>query len=139
MKKRVENILVVDDDASSNLITAKMLKNTNLVENVWIATSARQALDLVETHLDAGDCLPEIILLDIRMPEMDGWEFMEAFTTRFKPEQKPEIVLLTGSTRTNDLIKSAMNPEVGLLINKPLTDFELKQVLMDYLADQVIA
>ena len=138
MKKRIENILVVDDDMSSNMLTAKMLKNTNLVENVWIANSARQALDLVDTHLEAGSLLPEIIFLDIRMPEMDGWDFMEEYTTRFKPKKKPEIVLLTGSTRTNDLIKSAMNPQVGLLINKPLTDFELKQVLVGHLSDQVM-
>lgn len=139
MRTHVKNILVVDDDASSNLLTAKMLKNTNLVENVWIASSAREALDLIETQFEADGCLPEIILLDIRMPDMDGWGFLETLNTRFNPRQIPKIVLLTGSTRTNDLIQSAMNPEVGLLINKPLTEFELKQVLVGYLSDHVMA
>ena len=115
------------------MLTSKMLQNTEMVGNVWVAGSASQALDQMKAQTDAGQALPEMVFLDIRMPDMDGWQFMDALTTTFSHHPKPEIVLLTGSTRTKDLIKSVIDPTVGILINKPLTDFELRQVLRDFM------
>lgn len=137
--KIVKHVMVIDDDSSSNLLTRKMLENTGLVENVSLAGSAKAALDAMADNLETGRPLPEIIFLDIRMPDMDGWEFLNHFAARFGPRRQPEVVMLTGSTDTNDLIKSALQPEVDQLINKPLTDFELKRVLKEHLTERAVA
>lgn len=139
MERGIKNVWVVDDDASSNLLTSKMLINTNLVKNVWTDTSASRAFERMKQRIETGEDLPEMIFLDLRMPDMDGWQFLDAIKEHEELDPKPEIILLTGSTRTNDLIKSVVTPHIGSLINKPLTDFELRQVLTNYLEGQMCA
>lgn len=137
MEQKLNLVLLVDDDASTNLLTKKMIENTGLVEEVAVATSGAAALNFLRKQLEMGLNLPEITFLDLNMPEMTGWDFLDEFKQIFGDASNHEVVLLTASSSTNDLIKSAVHPSVEKYINKPITDFEVKHALEDHLRNKV--
>ena len=97
--KAIKHILLIDDDTINNMINTKVLKLSKMVQQVSAVTSAREAISLLKEliNTDANN-FPDIIFLDINMPDMDGWELLKDFT--LFPEkvlQQCRIVLLTSS------------------------------------------
>jgi CheY-like chemotaxis protein len=108
------NILLVDDDYPTNMLHQFVLKRVNLFKQVEVAETAIDALAILEK----GNFQPNIIFLDINMPAMNGFEFIEAL--RNTAIEIPPIVLLTTSHNPADQEKAKTYNEIKLYQNKPL-------------------
>lgn len=127
---KLNKILLVDDDETSNFLTELMLKEMDLAQDVIISLNGEEALDYIKNHCETKDQCPELILLDINMPVMDGFEFLEEFE-KIKDgykNKKLNIVMLTSSNYFKDFEK-AKKFNVRGYINKPLTEEKIIQIL----------
>lgn len=74
-----KSILLVDDDSIFNFINTQLLNNIGFTENIHAASNGKEALDLINSCLSGTEPLPDIIFLDLIMPIVDGFAFIEAF------------------------------------------------------------
>jgi CheY-like chemotaxis protein len=119
-------IMVVDDDSIAYMITKQVLKQAGLDGNIIWMENGQQALSYLQTHcFDNGQFLaehcPDLILLDLKMPVMDGMEFLEALAAigaGYITHQR--IVILSSSVHAGDVM-AAQRMGVRLYLDKPLT------------------
>jgi CheY-like chemotaxis protein len=124
-------IILIDDDAVTNMVNKKIIHLTFPSIRVTAYTNAAVALnDLRETVEKDATQLPDLIFLDINMPHMDGWEFLDEFTALSKSAlQKTKIIMLTSSVDINDIAKSKTYKPVADFLSKPLSKDNLRNVL----------
>src|SRR5688572_1196870 len=103
MEKKYK-ILVVDDDFINNIITEEIIRNTGLADEIYLATNGQEAVDFIKQHCLAGTSGKgiDLILLDLNMPIMDGFEFLEKIDG-FALQHPLKIVVLTTSTDNRDI------------------------------------
>lgn len=124
------NFIVIDDSKLDCFIAEKIIKNTGKCETIRSFLQAREALDFIATH-PHDDLSHTIILVDIQMPIMNGFEFVEAF------EKLPghivnnyTIYVISSSINENDLQKVHNYKSVKQFLNKPLTSNNLSALLI---------
>jgi CheY-like chemotaxis protein len=128
MKKKAKysRIMLVDDSEIDNFINQKMIEGYGFAERIYIHTSSKSALEFLTSLKTTGpmmkDLLPEIIFLDINMPIMDGFQFLDEFH-KMGEEVKSicKVVMLTSSVNPADIENSKKVTTVVSYINKPLT------------------
>ncbi len=113
--------LVVDDNYIDNLVTRRLLELCNFAKNIILTESPTDAIE----SLRNGSIVPDVIFLDIRMPLMDGFEFMQEFEKLDISKKNVKIYLLSSSLDPADVQRSSNNGYITQLIHKPLT----KQIL----------
>jgi CheY-like chemotaxis protein len=128
----LNNILLIDDNDIDNLVNRKVLEKSGLAGHIIVKMSALSAIEyLKDLDISNLDQVPDIIFLDIRMPEVDGFGFLNLFTSlNSLVKEKSRIVMLSSSIDSNDFQRAMSYPHVIRFINKPLT----KQAVAD-LAD----
>ena len=113
--------MLVDDSEIDNLIHEKIIESTDFAENILIFDDGQEALDYLKSHQDTEDELPEIVFLDINMPEMDGFEFLEDFEKFSETvKNKCKIIMLSSSISPKDIDRAASSRYVKKYLNKPL-------------------
>ncbi len=127
-KKEVKypTVMLIDDSEIDNFINQKMMEGHGFSERIYVHTSSRSALEFMKslrsTGLNLHELLPRIIFLDINMPIMDGFQFIEEFEKMGEEITSVcKIVMLTSSINPADLEKSKQTPAIYQYINKPLT------------------
>ena len=127
MKK---NILLVDDDKIFNFLSEKTIGSLGLANEIHFALNGEEALDLLELYRNGELSKPDIIFLDLNMPIMDGFEFIEAFRRMDLPEKETiTIVVLTSSADPTD-VSRARRLGVKYYFNKPLSKEEIKKLIV---------
>ncbi|OYU83633.1 MAG: response regulator [Flavobacterium sp. BFFFF2] len=120
----IKTVLIIEDDLVTMFLNRHLLEQDHFCENIIEATSGDEALSIFE-KIKKGDLppdhLPEIILLDLNMPVMDGWEFFENFINQF-PEfvTKTKIFILSSSTDPKDQERAINDPNIAAYLSKPL-------------------
>lgn len=120
--KTIKHTFLVDDDAVNNLINTKVILQSKLAIKISSFTCAKEALSkLKQIGESAPDEFPQLIFLDINMPEMNGWAFLEEFM-RFPNSllQRCNVVMLTSSIDLFDIKRSKTHSIVIDYIIKPL-------------------
>jgi CheY-like chemotaxis protein len=112
-------IILIDDDNISNLVAQRALEKQQPKVKIKPFMSAVEAL----FYLQKPDQMPNLILLDINMPEMNAWAFLDAYRLKYP------IVILTSSVDEEDKALARKYPIVKEFITKPLDDFKLKRIL----------
>jgi len=125
-----KNVMLIDDNEIDNLINQKMIESSGITNNVYIHTGAKSAIEFLK-NLEklselSNEVLPDIIFLDIDMPLMDGFQFLDEFQKLMvKTQEKCNIVMLTSSINPQDLDKSKSYESVKRYLNKPLSNKNL--------------
>jgi len=121
----IKTILLIDDDHATNEYHKIIIKNANICEYLIVYRYADKALEWLKSI--NKDDFPELILLDINMPRMDGFEFLEKYEKMFADSSHSVIVMLTTSINSIDKEKSKKYNILDF-VNKPLTVYWLQSI-----------
>ncbi len=128
--KNLDTILLIDDDPATNFLNKFLIEKEGVAKNVVCIQSAEEALEFIEESISKGHQHPEMIFLDINMPGMDGWEFLEAYAKMTEEKEVSKIVvMLTTSLDPNDRKKAAALKYVNDFLNKPLTREKIQKII----------
>ncbi len=122
-------ILSIEDDEVTQLLHKIEFEDAELIVNVVEAWSGQIALDYFEAlnkEEDAFSKLPALILLDLNMPVMGGWEFLEIFSTTYPHfVERIKIFVLSSSINPEDRIRASKEPLVQAFLYKPLNEKDI--------------
>ena len=126
--------LLVDDDETTNYLNQSLLKRMAVTDTILVASNGQEALNLLHAHCApvASPTCPALILLDMKMPLMNGSEFLQAYAQRPPTENAAVvIIMLTTSLNPKDVEQMQDLPIAGYL-TKPLTRDKIAQVLQEH-------
>lgn len=126
---RYNKILLIDDSRTDLFINETILKSLLLSKEIISELSAGNAIEFLNNVKKLTD-VPELIMLDLNMPGMDGFEFLTEFNQL--PEfvkSRCKIVVVTSSESEDDKRQALMNPSVIRFIVKPLDAFHLRDFI----------
>lgn len=122
-------VLIIDDDDLSIFLIGFTLQKIPYIKSYESVTSGWEALKFLEESKGQG---PDLILVDLNMPEMDGFEFMERYDKKFAAEYpETKLIVVTSSQRESDKTRSLSFRSVKGFVQKPLTEEKLRGVLSD--------
>lgn len=128
--ERKKRIMIVDDNIIDQMITTRVLKTNYTYGEIVTMMSATDALDYFDNHINDPAQLPNLILLDLDMPFMNGFGFLEKFNNYSNSIKAAcAIVVLTASEVLSDIEKIKSHPHVLTLIAKPLDKNSLIPVI----------
>ena len=116
--------LLIDDNYIDNFVTRKILEGSNFAETIVVVRSANEAIN----SLRSGLLKPDVIFLDVRMPLMSGFEFLEEYDKIDIEKSDIKIFMLSSSLDPLDLRKSTDNKYITQFIHKPLTQKALEEL-----------
>jgi CheY-like chemotaxis protein len=123
--KKYHTVMLIDDNEIDNLINQKMIEAASIADNIYTHTGAKSAIEFLRNmeKLEVADkVLPDVIFLDIDMPLMDGFQFLDEFEKLTNvAKKKCKIVMLTSSINPQDFNRSKKYENVRLYLNKPLS------------------
>jgi CheY-like chemotaxis protein len=132
----INRILLIDDDDVNNFINTRLLKKLSVSDDIKISTNGEEGLKYLHYLIDHSAELPDLILLDINMPVMDGFEFLQRFTEIDLDQKRPVVVMLTTSSNEKDINQIGRYSQVAGFLNKPLTEDKIRSVLADHFVDK---
>jgi two-component system chemotaxis response regulator CheY len=127
---KFNNVFVVDDDLIHHFIIKKLLQNNNIDVSPSFFENGFEALNGLKAKLNNGETTPDLILLDINMPVLDGWQFLEEFKL-LKNRISKEITIFIISSSDNSMDINRVNDfqeEVKNYYLKPMTGETLKSI-----------
>ena len=119
------NLMLVDDDKLAALIARKMLERASGKFEVSVYLNAVNALKVLKNQRE----LPDAILLDINMPQIDGWKFLDYLN---KMNVFTDVIMLTASLYEDDMQKAKEYPQVKGFFQKPLDKTKSVKLLRYY-------
>jgi CheY-like chemotaxis protein len=133
MLNNSKTVLLIDDNVVDLKINSKIIKLSNLFDEVITCQSGEDGLTYLKKTLNEKAKLPDLILLDIQMPDMDGFEFLEVY--KKMPKQLTNaclIAMLSSSLDFGDIKRAEASLHVVKLLKKPLFPQELEDLLKKY-------
>ncbi|MFK7922649.1 MAG: response regulator [Bacteroidia bacterium] len=133
---KVGRALIIDDDEINNFICIKNIRDANFAEHASFCLRGREALDLLSEAAGQEEEIPDVIFLDINMPLMNAWEFLEEYK-KLLPSlgKKVKLFILSSSVYRKDVDKSTTYDVVKDYIVKPLSKAKLEKLINQYFQD----
>lgn len=127
-KTKYNSVLLIDDNEIDNYINERVILSNDFAKEVIVYSSGEEALEF----LRSGDYTPDIIFLDLSMPIMDGFVFLQQYEELLKNKsalkEKTKIIVLSSSINPEDIDRVSVNPYVYKYINKPLSSDYLNAI-----------
>ncbi|MEN7549659.1 response regulator [Rapidithrix thailandica] len=126
----MDTLAVVDDNEVVHFIIDEIVKKYQLAKRLLPFLDGESAIEFFKTACEEQEALPDLLLLDINLPGLDGWDFLEEFA-KIQSNLKKEltIYMLSSSINEQDMEKAAYNPFVSGYVTKPVTAEKLKNLL----------
>jgi len=126
----IRTLLIIDDDEVFVYLTKKTIQQTNLINLINGFGNGLDAINFLKENIDNPDSLPEIILLDLSMPIMDGWDFLEEYLVLMpKLSRKIDIYIVSSSISPFDIVRAKSISAVTDYIIKPITKEKLIEII----------
>ncbi|MGC4041612.1 MAG: response regulator [Flavobacterium sp.] len=118
----VKNLLLIDDDEIFTFMTKRIIEKTHLAEQIKIFENGKEAIDFLKNVASKPELLPEVIFLDLSMPILDGWGFLEEYIN-LKPKfgKKITLYIISSSVSPRDHERAKTYSDVSDFIIKPMT------------------
>ena len=130
MNQEYINVLIVDDDEINNFIAAKLIKKVNELSSVQTSLNGLEGINYIKSLLDNQEKMPDVIFLDINMPIMNGWEFLDEYEKiKSLVQKETRIYMLSSSVYNDDIKKAETYTSVKKFISKPLTLEKLENLI----------
>ena len=133
--KKLNDVCIIDDDHIFIYGIKRLMKEANFGDNILMFENGKDALNGLRLHSDAGNKLPSIIFLDLNMPIMNGWEFLNDFCKIDASELNDTVVyIISSSVDPRDLVRIKDYPIVKDYILKPVTANDLEVIQKEKVA-----
>ncbi len=130
MPGKIANLWIIDDDPMASFYIKRLAELGDLAEIITIYDKARGAVESLTHHKTNVEHLPDVILLDIYMPDMDGWAFLQEFQVIKDQLAKPvNIYIISSSSHLKDINRANSLAEVKAYIQKPVTKEKLREIV----------
>ncbi|MFT6167534.1 MAG: CheY-like chemotaxis protein [Vicingaceae bacterium] len=135
--EKFKNVLLIDDSISSNQYNRILINELDIADNIFLANSADQALEYLLGGEEANYPKPNLILLDIAMPQMDGFMFLEEYAklpAEATNNWKTVIAIVSDNLDANNFEKSKQFKTIGVLehIKKPLDNKDIVNLIEEH-------
>ncbi|RAJ90022.1 response regulator receiver domain-containing protein [Larkinella arboricola] len=124
-------IAIVDDDHLFQFMTHKLIERIAPGHQLLGFQDGQPALDFIQANQSHLQRLPELILLDINMPLLNGWQFLEGLKQLEATTYRPRIYMVSSSIDPADVLKSQTYAQVKGYLTKPLSKQQLTELLSD--------
>lgn len=132
MSDKLNCIMLVDDNEADNYLHRLIIEEMGCCEQVVDRPNGKAALDYLD-QTSASERYPDLILLDINMPIMNGWEFLEEYRhQQANHRDSVIIVMLSTSLNPDDRARALGNPLLASFVAKPLEEKQLGEILRDH-------
>ncbi|WPV69234.1 two-component system response regulator [Chitinophaga sp. LS1] len=129
-------VILIDDNEVDLLLHEKLIAIQQISRTILAFNNANKALEFLSSNITLPRIPPTIILLDIQMPEMDGFDFLEAFDSYpAKIKSQCHVIMVSSSLDYSDISRTYANPMVVKLLKKPLLAKELTTAVADIFRD----
>ena len=138
MRRKLNCVLLVDDNESDNFFHKRVIEQAGITDFIGIALNGLEAINFLKTEWQLGQQKrsfprPALIFLDINMPLMDGWEFLEEYHKLDEVQKgKVVIIMLTASTKSADIARAENTLGSGCFIFKPLTVKMINEIMQKH-------
>jgi len=133
--KKFENVCIIDDDHIFIYGIKRLMKEVNFGDDILVYDNGKVALNDLKLNSKAGKKLPSIIFLDLNMPIMNGWDFLDDFCKISESELNNTVVYITSSSvDPRDLVRIKSYSIVKNYILKPVTAKDLELILKEEVA-----
>jgi|688.fasta_scaffold243441_2 CheY-like chemotaxis protein len=123
-------ICIIDDDEVYQFTVTKNIQSQQLAKKILVFSDGEEALNFLSANIGDNNAVPDIIFLDINMPIMDGWQFLEEYI-QLKPRigKKVTLYMVSSSVDPADTQRAKKIEEVSDYIIKPITPDQLKVIV----------
>lgn len=132
MKEKIALVSIIDDDHFFQYATKRILERSEKVIDILQFHDGEEAINYLIENKNDRHRLPNLIFLDLNMPFMDGWQFLDAFTAHKFDLELITIYICTSSTSLVDIEKFNKYPKLNGYLIKPIAKHELGKVLAAY-------
>lgn len=122
---KIKHILLIDDDYATNKLHQIHIKKLGIVDSITVVNNGKEALEVLFDENFNPKLIPELIFLDINMPIMGGWEFIESYQ-KLSMVPLSKIIMLTASINPQDQTLGKTHPFISGYVGKPLNEEKLR-------------
>ncbi|SFI51070.1 response regulator [Olleya namhaensis] len=126
--KHIDTTCLIDDDRIFIFAAKRILKATNFCNNFTIYNNGAEALTGLRDIIKSGNNIPDLILLDLNMPIMDGWQFLDEFV-KIENSKKTTLYIVSSSIDPADSEKAKQYEQITDFIVKPITKDALTEIV----------
>ena len=128
---KIDIACIIDDDPSVVFGTKKIMELANFSSSIMVFHNGHEALQNLKPIIEKGENIPEVILLDLNMPIMDGWEFLDEFI-EIPTSKQITIYIVTSSVDPADSKRAEKYDNVSNYLVKPIRSEDLKSILENF-------
>ncbi len=129
--KKFNIACVIDDDPIFVFGVKKVMQVIDFCNSIMVFRNGKEALDNLSAIISQTESLPDVIILDLNMPILDGWQFLDEFT-KIPCEKKITIYIASSSVDPEDTLRAKSYEMVSNYIVKPISIDVLKDILNDF-------
>lgn len=133
MKKKINCIMLIDDNPHDIFFNSWTIKKNGKVQSIVSEYNGLKAIEYLSKLEKENEQIPDLIFLDLNMPVLDGWGFLDQFQLQFPHfVSKIRIIILSTSNYVGDIERAKNYPFVSSFITKPLTSEQLDTIFTNY-------